>query len=168
MTPDLLTQYQNYFLGAACECLNQDGSCPCPCRVYIAAGTPVADDCECGQLTIHTERIYVHGNFPAELGTVNQCVAPLAAEMNIQLFRCYPSVKDDGSAPSSSEIGAASEGIYQDEYVLTRCVICKLAALGKRAPSVFRGSRIIPPQGGCVGVEVRFVLALTDPLPQGV
>ena len=165
MTNDLLTQVQNQLLAAACQCLNEKSTCLCPCRVFISAGPPVADDCECGQLTIHTERLFVHGNFPAELGTVNTCMAPLAAEMNMTLFRCWPTVKDDGSAPTIDELGAAAELIYEDQYILTRCIICNLAARSKRQLSVFRGSRIIAPQGGCIGVEVRFVIQLPDPLP---
>jgi len=121
--------------------------------------------CSDGQLTVHVERLFVHGNFPSELGTVNVCMAPLAAELVITLFRCFPSVKDDGSAPTADELGAASEKIYQDLYVLTRCIICNLASRAKLQQSVFRGARILEPEGGCIGLELRFVTQLPDPLP---
>lgn len=165
MTPDILTQLQTSFLGAACECLNVSGGCPCPCKIFIAAGPPVVDDCECGQLSVHIERIYTHGNFPAELGTVTTCVAPLAVEMNMQLFRCYPTVKDDGTPPTITEYDNAAAIVYQDLYVLTRCIVCNLHNRGRTQPSVFRGGRIIPPSGGCIGVELRWVIAVVDPLP---
>lgn len=168
MQRDLLTQLGNQILGCACECLNTWGSCPCPCRNFLSAGTPVWDleaCCTDGQLTVHFERLYVHGNFPSEQGEVNVCVAPLAAEVVVTLLRCFPSVKDDGSAPTQDEIGAASEAIYQDQYVLTRCIICNLSSRGRYQKAVFRGSRIIEPQGGCIGVEIRFTIELPDPLP---
>ena len=168
MNPDLLTDLQNQLLACACDCLNQRSSCPCPCRTFISAGPPVWDleaCCSDGQLTIHTDRLYVHGNFPSEQGLVNVCVAPLAAEMTITLLRCFPSVKDDGRAPTHDELGAASERIYEDLYVLTRCIICNLSSRGRSQKSVFRGSRIVGPNGGCVGVELKFVIELPDPLP---
>ena len=168
MTPDLLTQLLNQLLGCACECLNARSWCPCPCRTFISAGAPVWDleaCCTDGQLTIHVERLFVHGNFPSEQGEVNVCVAPLAADINITLLRCFPGVRDDGSAPTADELGAASEKLYQDLYVLTRCIICNLASRGRQQKAVFRGSRILDPQGGCAGVEVRFTIELPDPLP---
>lgn len=168
MTPDLLTLLQNELLACACDCLNTHSSCGCPCRNFISAGPPVWDMeacCSDGQLTIHLERIYVYKNFPAEQGEVNVCLAPLAADFNITLLRCFPSVKDDGSAPTADEIGTASEILYKDLYVLTRCIICNLSSRGKYQASIFRGGRILPPQGGCAGVELRFTIELPDPLP---
>lgn len=121
--------------------------------------------CSDGQLSIHVDRLYVYKDFPAEQGQVIVCVAPLAADMVITLLRCFPSLKDDGSAPTADEIGSASEDLYQDLYVLTRCIICNLSSRGKYLSSIFRGSRILPPQGGCAGVELKFTVALPDPLP---
>lgn len=169
MTPDLLNQLMTQLLACSCDCLNERGSCPCPCRIFISAGPPVWDleaCCTDGQLSIHVERLYVHGNFPAEQGLVNTCVAPLAADLNITLLRCFPAVvKDNGAAPTATEIQAASEPLYQDMYVLTRCIICNLSSRGRYQKSIFRGSRILPPNGGCSGVEIRLTIELPDPLP---
>lgn len=167
MTPDLITQLLNQYLGCVCECLNTFGSCPCPCRMFISAGPPVWDQegcCSDGQLSIHLDRFFVYKNFPAESGEVNTCVMPLAADVVITLLRCFPSLNDDGSAPSADVIGTASESIYQDLWVMTNCIICNLATRGKMQLAVFRGSRILPPQGGCIGAEIRFTTQLVDPL----
>lgn len=168
MTPDLLTVLLNQILACSCECLNTLGSCPCPCRNFISAGPPVWDMeacCSDGQLTVHIDRIYAHENFPSEQGRVNTCQTPLAAEVVVTLLRCFPGLKDDGSAPTGDEIGAASELIYQDLYVLTNCIICNLSTRGRYQKAIFRGSRILPPQGGCIGGEVKFAIELPDPLP---
>lgn len=168
MTPNLLTDFLNQILGCACECLNTYGSCPCPCRNFISAGLPVWDMeacCSDGQLTAHYDRLFVYKNFPSESGEVNQCVMPLAAEVVVTLLRCFPGLRDDGRAPTADEIGAASELIYQDLWVLTNCIICNLSSRGRNQLSVFRGARILPPNGGCVGAEVRFAVTLPDPLP---
>lgn len=168
MTPDLLTQLLNQILGCACDCLNARGSCPCPCRNFISAGPPVWDSegcCSDGQLTVHVDRLFSYKNFPSESGEVNTCIIPLAAELVVTLLRCFPSLHDDGSAPTADEIGSASEMIYQDLWVMTNCIICNLASRKNQQVSVFRGSRILPPQGGCIGAEVRLTIALPDPLP---
>jgi len=166
MTPDILTILLNQLLACICDCLNTYGSCQCPCRIFISAGPPPQDRCcEDGQLAIWADRIYTHGNFPSELSTVNTCMAPLAAEVTIRLDRCFPVVKDDGSAPSGDEIGAASEAIYQDLYVMTRCLICNLSQRGRQQQSVFKGSRVLTPNGGCVSAELRLAIMLPDPLP---
>jgi hypothetical protein len=168
ITPDLLTQYMNSTLACACSCLNDFADCPCPCRIFISAGPPVWDNeacCSDGQLSIHLDRVFAYDNFPAEQGRVTNCIAPLAGEFVVTLLRCFPGVRDDGSAPTADEIGAASEQSYKDLWVLTNCVICNLASRNKFVQAIFRGSRVLPPQGGCIGVEVRFTMALPDPLP---
>lgn len=169
MQPDLLNQLLLQILGCACECLNTHSWCPCPCRNFISVGPPVQDMeacCDDGQLAVWIERLYVHGNFPAEQGEVNVCVAPLAAEIVVSLDRCWPAVvRDDGSAPTHDEIGAASERAYIDLYVLTRCIICNLASRGRYQKAIFRGATISEPNGGCVRLEIRFTIELPDPLP---
>jgi hypothetical protein len=168
MTPDLLTILLNQILACACECLNSYGSCQCPCRNFISAGPPVWDMeacCTDGQLTVHVDRIFATDNFPAEQGRVNTCQAALAAEVVVTLLRCFPGLKDDGSAPTGDEIGAASELIYQDLYVLTNCIICNLSSRSKQQLAMYRGSRILTPQGGCIGAELRFTIQLVDPPP---
>lgn len=168
MTPDIFTALLNDLLGCACQCLNSFGSCPCPCRIFISAGPPVWDleaCCSDGQLTINVDRLFVYDSFPSEQQRVNTCQANIAADVSVVLLRCFPSLNDDGSAPNANQIGAASEAIYQDLYVLTNCIICNLVKRGKKQESVFRGSRIVGPQGGCVGAEIKFTIAVPDPLP---
>lgn len=167
MTPSLLTDFLNSVLACACDCLNTL-PCPCPCRNFISAGPAVQDleaCCSDGQLAVSIDRLYVFENFPSEAGRVNTCQANLAADVVVTLDRCFPGLKDDGSAPTGDEIGAASELVYQDLYVLTNCIICNLASRGKKQMAVFRGSRILTPQGGCIRIEVRFTISLPDPLP---
>lgn len=168
MTPDLLTVLLNQILGCACECLNAFSPCLCPCRTFISAGPPVWDlesCCSDGQLSVHVDRLYSFENFPSEQGRINLCQTPLAAEIVITLLRCFPSLRDDGSAPTADEIGATSELIYTDLYILTNCIICNLSSRGRLQKAIFRGSRILPPQGGCIGAELRFSIELPDPLP---
>src|ERR1700745_67539 len=123
MNPDIITDLMNQILGCACDCLNTFSNCPCPCRNFISAGPPVQDleaCCSDGQLTVHLDRLYAYKNFPSETGDITLCQTPLGAEIVVTLYRCFPGVKDDGSAPTGDEIGAASEQIYRDMYVFPR------------------------------------------------
>lgn len=168
MTPDILTTLGNQILACACDCLNAFGSCPCPCRMFISAGPAVWDNescCSDGALSVQFERIFSYERFPAESGTVTSCQMPLAVEVNVTLLRCFPSLNNDGTAPTADTIGTASENVYQDLYVLTNCIICNILSRSKRQAGLFRGSRILSPQGGCIGAEIRFVMELPDPLP---
>lgn len=174
MNADLISDYLQNILDCACRALNEgicgeQADCPCPCRAFVSAGPPVWDLAACcsdGQISSHSERIYPYGKFPSQASGVNICQTPLATDIVVTLLRCWPAVvKEDGSAPSGPEIEDASFSIYRDQYVLTKGILCCLAAKGKSQLFVFQGSKILPPSGGCIGVEVRFTVELMDPLP---
>lgn len=159
-------------LTCACEILDdglcgEPGSkCGCPCRAFVTAGPPVWDleaCCSDGQLAVWAEDLYPFANFPARDGNVTLCSPSLAANVKVQLLRCWPAnIKDDGSAPSGLEIQQASDQAYRDQYLLTWGLICCLMQLGRKRKFVLNGSRIVGPQGGCIGVEVSFAIELLE------
>lgn len=168
---NLVNEILEQTLVCACEALDmgfcdEEGSqCGCPCRFFVSAGPPVADleaCCNGGQLTVHLDRIYQHENFPAQAGGPVLCQVPLAADIVVTLYRCFPTMNDDGSAPSGPELDLASKDIHRDLYLLTMSVICCLLGGGRRRKFTFNGSRIIPPQGGCIGAELRFSIELQE------
>lgn len=173
MNGDLLTEFLNDILTCACSSLHSvcdiSTDCGCPCRMFISAGPPVQDleaCCSTGQLSVHIGRIYPVGNFPQQAMGVNLCQVQLAAEVVVTLFRCWPAViRDDGSAPTGPEIEVASTSLYKDLYLLTRGLLCCLSSKARRQQFVFQSGTIVPPSGGCSGVEVKFSIELNDPLP---
>lgn len=168
MQPEYLNDLLTEILACACETLNAgESDCECPCRVFVTAGLPVWDSeacCSDGQLTAHIERIYTFGNFPAQTVGVNLCQTPLAVDIAVTLLRCFPTVKEDGRAPSASEIEAASLSVYRDMYLLTNGLLCCLAQQGRRRKFVFRGVRVVGPQGGCIGTEYLLTVEIADPI----
>lgn len=159
-------------LNCACQILedglcDEPGSlCGCPCRAFVTAGPPVWDleaCCSDGQLAVWVEDIFPFNNFPNRAADVNLCSNPLAANVKIQLLRCWPAtLREDGSAPTGPEIQAASEQLYRDQYLLTWGLVCCLKQLGRQRKFVLNGSRVVGPTGGCAGVEVSFTVELID------
>lgn len=171
---DLLNLILNQTLACACQILDtglcdEPGSkCGCPCRAFITAGTPVWDleaCCGDGQLAVWSTDIFAFNTFPNRSTGPATCSLDLAASVSVQLLRCWPAnVKDDGSAPTAAEIQKASEQAYRDQFLLTWGVICCLKQYDKKRQFVINGSRIIGPQGGCIGVQVDFTVEITDGL----
>lgn len=164
MTPDALTVLFDSILACACSSLDEFSTCLCPCRKYVSAGPPVWDNC-CpdGQLTVHLERLYVAGNFPGANGQSIVCSNPLAAEINVTLIRCHPTVDDNGNPPSLTVLDNAANQIHTDLYVMLNALICCLAATAKRQPFTILSARILGPSGGCVGAEIRLAVQIQDP-----
>lgn len=157
-------------LVCSCEILQagcgEPGSpCGCPCRTFVSAGPPVADLVSCcngGQLSIYARDLFPFSNFPSRGGDVNICTPSLAANVTVQLLRCWPTMKEDGSAPSAAELQAASEGIYRDQYLLTWGLICCLKVAARKRKFVLNGSRIGNPQGGCVSIDVDLTIEIFE------
>lgn len=167
LNPDIITEILDEILACACDSLENgvcdgDGSdCHCPCRKFISAGPPTAESC-CtdGQLTVHLEDIFQYERFPSRTNNPSTCSTLLAASVVITLFRCYPTSGDDGVAPTPAQIIAATESIYRDLFLITKGVICCLSPTKRSREFAFNGGRIIPPSGGCVGAEAKFVIQL--------
>lgn len=169
---NLLNEILAQTLVCACQVLDQGlcdeagSNCGCPCRAFVTAGPPVWDlesCCSDGQLAVWAEDLYPFGNFPSRNSDINLCSNPLAANVKVQLLRCWPAnIKEDGSAPTGPEIQKASEAIYRDLYLLTWGIVCCLKQFGRQRKFVLTGSRIVPPNGGCVGAEVSFTVELLD------
>ena len=164
MTPDTLTQLFDSVLACACAALDDFSACPCPCRKYVAAGPPVWDNC-CpdGQLTVHLDRLYVAGNYPAAAGGSIVCSAPLAADFTVSLIRCHPTVDDNGDPPSLVVLDNAAHQIHTDLYVMLNALICCLAAKKKSQPFTVLSANIVGPNGGCVGATIRLSVMIQDP-----
>lgn len=169
MNPDLVNDLLNEVLACACDALESGGcpgepsECGCPCRHFISIGPVVWDEeacCSDGQLTVSLDRIYPFGNFPAQNSSVNLCQTPLAMDFAVTLLRCYPTMDEQGSAPTHLELQAAGEQLTRDHYILLVNLLCCLAAKKRRQKFVFLGSKFVGPQGGCAGVEIRMAVEL--------
>ena len=166
LTPDLFWLTATELLECVCSALFEEAECGCPCRTMVVDGRPAWDDCCDGQLSVWLERPFFHENFPSAITTAQICSTFLAGEYVIQLLRCAPSVKDDGSAPTPAELSESARRIYQDMYISLRALTCCLAEHKRYRQYLIREAVIVGPDGGCVGFEIRLTIELHDPMPQ--
>jgi hypothetical protein len=169
---NLLNQILAEVLVCACSVLEtglageKGANCGCPCRAFVTAGSPVWDMescCSDGQLAVYVKDIFPFRNFPVRGADPQICAPTLAANVSVQLLRCWPAnIGDDGTAPTGPQIQKASEDIYRDMYLLTWGLICCLKKTARRRQFVLNGSRILGPQGACVGAEVDLVIEIID------
>ncbi|MFG2404282.1 hypothetical protein ACGFR8_08060 [Streptomyces brevispora] len=172
----------------ACVCVALDetaadveGQPGCPCRTCVVPGTPAWDDCvdPCsgddgagGQLTVNYARIYGTSRFPQEDLEVRglrgcQPAATTAAEMVITLLRCAPTVNENGCPPTCEELSAAARVTHVDAATVYNALMCCLPkTAGRRGRRFVMGQqKVIGPQGGCVGIEQRVIVALPGCAP---
>lgn len=166
LTPDLIWLTAEEIRQCICEALEAESECGCPCRSCTVVGPPVWDTC-CpdGQLTVSLERFFLHDNFPSAATGPVFCAAPFAGDFVIQLLRCVPVVRDDGTPPSCEELSESARRIYQDLYISMRAIVCCLSVAKRQRKFVMRDARPIGPDGGCAGFEIRLTVELHDPLP---
>lgn len=173
-------------LACVCEALDRaaeevNGYPGCPCRACVVPGAPAWDSCEdpCdgsgepgGQLTVHVARIYPSAEFPEPdrrvLG-LRGCTPPptTAVELVVTLLRCAPGPDEHGCPPSCEELAEAARTVHVDAATIYNAIMCCLPGTGGRRGRRFVAGeqRIVGPQGGCVGVEQRVVVALPGCAP---
>ncbi|WP_405961300.1 hypothetical protein OG235_37200 [Streptomyces sp. NBC_00024] len=171
-------------LGCVCAALDAtaediEGQPGCPCRTCVVPGTAAWDSCDdpCGpsegaggQLTVNVARIYPSSltSFPSQDQTVQGvrgCTPPpiTAVELVITLLRCAPTVSEDGCPPSCEELSEASRILHIDEVTVYNALLCCLPQTGggrRGRKFVIGAQRTIGPEGGCVGLEQRVIVAL--------
>lgn len=176
-------------LGCVCHALDEtrvdvDGYPGCPsCRACVVPGTPAWEDCQdpCsgdggGQLTVHVARMWPTTQFPEEDREVRGtrgCMPPptTAVELVVTLLRCAPVGTEDGCPPTCEELEEVARTVHTDMAVVYSALMCCLPqTAGRRGRRFVMGqSRTVGPQGGCVGVEQRVIVALPGcgPCPGG-
>lgn len=135
-----------------------------PDRHSVVPGTIAWDACDCGLLALSVARIYLSDAFPQPLTTRNSCDAAWeVAEVVVQLIRCAPNPEDDTLAPTVAALDTSAQEILTDAYDLLLATSTKLCEMKKARqiidfflnPLTAQG-----PSGGCVGNELRFLVAL--------
>lgn len=170
-------------LGCVCAALDDvagtvDGQPGCPCRACVVPGPPAWDGCNdpCssdkvgGQLSVHVSRIFPTSTFPTEERVVQggrNCAPPstTAVEMVVTLLRCAPTMSERGCPPSCDELGMAARTVHVDLGTIYNALLCCLPTTGtrRRGPQFhLPAGRVLEPQGGCMGVEQRLILAVPN------
>jgi hypothetical protein len=136
-----------------------------PDRSGVVPGAIAWDECDCGLLAVSVAQVYPSELFPDPLtrkvGSV--CDAPWeVAELVVQVVRCAPN-PDDLNAPTVAELDASAQEVLRDAYEMLRAVSIRLCEMNRDrdiADFMLRPLTAQGPTGGCVGNELRGLVAL--------
>lgn len=138
-----------------------------PDRAGVVPAAIAWDECDCGILAVSVARVYLSDVFPDELTTraaASGCdPAWEVAEIVIQIIRCAPSPEGDRFAPTVAALDASAQEVARDAYETLLSASVKLCQMRDArdivdfliSPQVAQG-----PSGGCVGTELRVLVAL--------
>ena len=139
---------------------------PAPARVLIAHGPPAVDACEDdGLLAAYYDGIDVE--YLGRSGPPGNCAAIAAANVVIEVWRCYPTVTDQGDPPDPTDENAAAVALAADAWcLLTYITIQALGGTlvsGAGCGNVTLGSlEVLEPEGGVAGIRLPVTVQLTD------
>ncbi|RPK58364.1 hypothetical protein EES44_24270 [Streptomyces sp. ADI96-15] len=186
LTPLALHDLTEVVLACVCAALQDtadqvDGQPGCPCRACVVPGAVAWDSCDdpCGgkgdggQLSVNVVRMFPTNPFPTEDRSVQgarNCQPPTttAVELAVTLLRCAPTVTELGCPPSCEELGDAARILHVDAVTVFNALYCCLPGTGggRRGRKFVMGQqRTIGPEGGCVGVEQRVIVAMPGCAP---
>jgi hypothetical protein len=146
----------------------QFGAAARPVREFgITAGGewPPADYCDCGDTT--------EGHGQAWVKWVNQrsvdtnppatgCPTRWAVTVQLGVYRCWPSLDDEGNPPPTDAVTAAARGVADDAAALRRAVKCCEVINRLDIPWLVDRTDQIGPSGGCIGVAITIRFHLED------
>jgi len=134
-------------------------------RVGMVPGAIAWDDCDCGLLAGSVGRQYLSDLFPSQLeDTASPCAAAwLVGVLTVQIIRCAPNMREDGTPPSVAALDGSAREVIADAWQVMSVVPCFLETLVDANeigdylvhPVVAQG-----PLGGCVGNDVTISVAL--------
>lgn len=139
-----------------------------PARSMVIPGAQVAwDQCQCGQLTVHTRTAYPSDNFPAQklTGSFDKCPATwLVVEYVITVLRCVPVQDNRGNPPAPDALHAAAERDLLDRHAVRRGVTCCFADENPalRTPRLQQEQLAVGVEGQCMGSELHVLVALRN------
>jgi hypothetical protein len=129
-------------------------------RAYVAAGQIAWDDC-CGMLVVGPERVYRSVQFPNEATGPEYCdKGDLTLDLVVVLVRCVPVVNDRGQAPSAKDLNDAYQNILEDGAIVWNSIDCAELPLDWQRANL--SQTFVGAQGGCIGVETRVTIGLSQ------
>jgi hypothetical protein len=136
-----------------------------PSRHGVVPGAIAWDECDCGMLAVTVGPIFLSDNFPDQaIRKTGNCDAIYeVGELIIQIVRCAPNPEDQITSPTTAELDTSAQEVLRDAYELLKAVSVKLCEMNDARDIVDFILRPLTPQGpsgGCVGNELRALVAL--------
>jgi len=138
-----------------------------PERSCVVPGAIAWDECDCGLLAVSVARTYYSDAFPGEqaekVGAGSCRPAWDVAELVIQAIRCAPSPQGQDLSPTCAALDVSAQEVTIDAAVVKSAVsllLCRMENTGSIIDYFVLPQTIQGPQGGCVGSELRVLVAL--------
>jgi hypothetical protein len=137
-----------------------------PQRSGVVPGAIAWDECDCGMLAVAQNRVFLSDSFP-ETYTAPAGVRCDAAwevgEYTVQVIRCAPNPEGQALAPPVAALDASAQEVARDTYEVLKAVsqtLCQMHDASDIADFLLLPLTSQGPEGGCVGVEVMFLVGL--------
>lgn len=133
------------------------------CACHQSIGTPMwSPCCECdSRNSTGTLSAWLENMYPADANTLLPVTrtetcrrGAWAADIAIQLSRCFPTVDEHGNLPSTEDVDAVARSLHEDAVVVRRAITCcgdvrlRWRTLGVEAE----------PEGGCSYLVARVTI----------
>jgi len=136
-----------------------------PDRSGVIPGAIAWDACDCGMLAVSVAQVYPSEDFPdPQTVKVGPCDAPWeVGELVVQIVRCAPNAEGQDLSPTVAALDASAREVARDAYETLRAVsvaLCQMDADREISDFLVRPQTAQGPEGGCVGSELRALVAL--------
>lgn len=142
---------------------------PCFCSL-VGGREAIADHCscdagqKCGMAWVRLDRVYAYATDLATPARVPSCTSPLAAVLEVGVYRCIPTMKGDGTPPGVLEQTNQTLGQVSDMGAMVAAVQC-CEPLTTRSHVL--GTYLPRDSGDCGGGILPVTVALSQPPPAG-
>lgn len=132
-----------------CEELIRSGL-PELCFCGVVAGTPALDltDEDKGMAWVRLLQVYPSTTFPQPTSTPSSCTAPLVAQVEIGVMRCFPAAMDVEHLPTEQEQWDAARLQQADMMAMYRAIQCCYKKFDEFSIGAYTP---LGPDGGLVG-----------------
>lgn len=171
--PDPLAPIAAALLADLCCRLAESDYPVCHCGFGLGDPPPMSFCCECDPAAVDDPVpqgeawVRIGPVFPADallspLGEPDQrCpLGLIAVQITMGIYRCAPTMDDNGNPPSTEDIAAALAIQLQDRALLFRVARCVMAA--GSLSHVIGGWDPIELQGGCMGSQLALTVGVAD------
>lgn len=112
-----------------CSSLDEADAGGCFCGLYPGP-TVAADFCSCdstgggcGMAWVRLMRIFPSTVFPTQDSTLNNCGGRLAAQVEVGIYRCQPTVENNGQMDPVKLVAAAAQ-LTEDAMLMRKAIVC--------------------------------------------
>lgn len=154
-------------LGCLCAALAQTPKgAPCFCGM-VGGRQAIADQCgcdkdACGMAWVRVERIYGYEGSVATPARLPRCATPLAAVIEVGVYRCIPTADGSGSGPSAVQQIDQVLGQVADAGAMAAAIKCCTAITTR---DHVLGTYLPRDSGDCGGGVWPVTVALSEAVP---